>query len=168
MVEEDHLHLEEVEPLTMITDEFAARVRKEVEERDTRLVMIDGTAGYRLALREDQEQVLTRELHALVRYLKNMGVTVILTEETKHVTGDFQPTSANISYLADSILFLRYVELEGEIHKTVGVLKKRLSDFERNLRELCITGDRLQIGEPLTGLRGILTGTPEWGDGSGD
>jgi circadian clock protein KaiC len=167
MVEAGDLALEYVEPLALSSDEFAHRVRAEVEDRGARVVMIDGTAGYRLSLRGD-ESTLVSELHGLARYLRNVGVTVILIEETGSVTGEFQPTREGISYLADNILFLRYLELGGEIRRAVGVLKKRLGPFEPTLRELRIRGDGLWIGEPLDGLRGILTGTPEWVDDGSD
>jgi circadian clock protein KaiC len=67
-----------------------------------------------------------------------------------------------ISYLADNIIILRYLELNGELHKAIGVLKKRLSDFEKTLREMEITRYGLKIGKPLTGLRAILSGMPVW------
>jgi circadian clock protein KaiC len=162
MVDGGTLALEEVEPMDLSADEFAYRVRMDVEERDTEVVLLDGTAGYRLSLRD--EEGLTEHLHALCRYLRNVGVTVILLEEQSRITGEFSTTEENISYLADSLLFLRYIELDGEIRKAVGVLKKRLSGFERTLRELEIDDSGLHVGDPMTDLRGILTGTPERAD----
>jgi circadian clock protein KaiC len=100
-------------------------------------------------------------LHSLGRYLKNMGVTVLLVNETDSITGDFRATEAGVSYLCDNLIFLRYLEMGGELRKAVGVLKKRLSDFHKTLREIDITCDGVQVGEPLAGLRGVLTGTPE-------
>ncbi len=163
LVDDGSLRLEYIEPLTLSPDEFAHRVKTAVEDDGARVVMLDGTAGYRLSLR-GREDDLVAELHALVRYLRNMGVTVILAEEVRSITGQFQPTSENISYLADNIVFLRYLEVRGEIRKSIGVLKKRLGDFEPTLRELHITGDGMWIGDPLDDLRGVLTGTPEWRD----
>jgi circadian clock protein KaiC len=161
MREAGTLAVEEVEPLSISPDEFADAVRTEVEERDAKLVMIDGIAGYRISLRGD-EDALVRELHALCRYLRNMGVTVVLVEEVGTVTGEFQPTGTDVSYLADNILFLRYLELSGEVRKGVGTLKKRTGTFERTLREFRIEPEEgLVLGDPLTGLRGVLTGTPE-------
>jgi circadian clock protein KaiC len=162
-LESGHLHLEAVEPLAMSPDEFAATVREEVEERDASMVLIDGTAGYRLSLRDERDDVVA-ELHALCRYLRNVGVTVLLTEEVTDVTGPFNATEARISYLADSLVFLRYVEIRGEMHKAIGVLKKRLSDFEPTLRRLRITEDGLVVGDPMDDLHGVLTGTPEVDD----
>jgi circadian clock protein KaiC len=117
--------------------------------------------GYKLSVRGQDEQMLIRKLHSLCRYLKDMGVTVILVNEIQSITGDFQATDIGISYLADNIVFLRHLELDGEMRKAIGVLKMRTSDFERTLREFRITEDGLQVGDPLTELRGILTGAPE-------
>lgn len=162
------LEVEEIESLTQTPDEFAHRVREAVEQRDVEFVMIDGTAGYRLGLRgNDSPDGVTRELHALCRYLKRMGVTVILVEEIRNVTGEFTATEQQISYLADNVVFLQYLEVDGEIRKAIGVLKKRFGGFEQSLRELAIDEDGLHVGESLSGYRGLLTGTPEaTGDGS--
>jgi circadian clock protein KaiC len=161
-IDEGVLHVEEIESLSQSPDEFAHRVRTAVEDGGVEVVMIDGVAGYRLGLRgNDSRAELTRELHALCRYLKRMGVTVILIEEVTNITGDLTATDEQISYLADNILFLRYIEVDGEIRKTIGVLKKRFGDFERSLRELSIGSDGVRVGEKLTGLHGILTGVPE-------
>lgn len=161
LVDEGDLGLSYIEPLSLSPDEFAHRVRQEVEENGAEVVMIDGTAGYRLSLHGRDDELIA-ELHSLVRYLRNTGVTVILAEEVHSVTGEFRPTKENISYLADNIVFLRYLEVRGEIRKAVGVLKKRLGGFEPTLRELRITEEGLWIGDPLDDLRGVLTGTPEW------
>jgi circadian clock protein KaiC len=159
MLREGTLSVVEVEPMRFSPGEFALMVRREVEERGTRLVMIDGIAGYRLTLAGDD---LVMQLHSLGRYLKNMGVTVLLVNETESITGDFRATEVGVSYLCDNLVFLRYLEIGGELRKAVGVLKKRIGDFARTLREIAITCDGVQVGEPLVGLRGILTGTPEW------
>jgi circadian clock protein KaiC len=88
-----------------------------------------------------------------------MGVTVVLIEEVQYVTGEFSPTAHQISYLADNIVFLRYLETEGDLRKAIGVLKKRYGGFENALRWLSIDeGDGLSIGDPLTGYSGLLTG----------
>jgi len=147
-----------VEPLRFSPGEFALRVRREVEEKGARVVMIDGIAGYRITLAGDD---LVSHLHALGRYLKNMGVTVLLVNEMETITGDFQATGVGLSYLCDNLIFLRYLEMDGEMRKAVGVLKKRVGDFEKTLREFEITGAGIRVGEPLDGVRGVLTGIPE-------
>ena len=91
-----------------------------------------------------------------------MGVAVLLISEVESITGDFRATDAGVSYLADNIVFLRYLEFRGELRRAIGVLKKRLSNFEKTLREIEITRYGIKVGKALTGLRGILRGTPEW------
>jgi circadian clock protein KaiC len=155
------LAVEAVEPLQLTPDEFAHLVRHEVEENGTRIVMIDSTSGYQLSLRGAD---LVSHLHALGKYLQNMGVMVILISEIESITGDFRATDVGISYMADNIIFLRYLEMRGELHRAIGVLKKRLTSFERTLREIDVSRYGIKVGRPLTELRGILRGTPEWVD----
>ncbi|MDZ7747279.1 MAG: ATPase domain-containing protein [Halobacteriales archaeon] len=159
--EEGPLRLFEMESLTQSPDEFAASVREAVDD-GVELVMIDGIPGYRLGLRgDDTDQELSRELHALCRYLKRMGVTTILIDEVRGLAGSLDATDEKVSYLADNIVFLRYVEMDGEIRKVVGVLKKRFSGFEQSPRELQIDTDGVTLSETLTNRRGILSGVPE-------
>ncbi len=159
MVERGTLSLVAVEPLRFSPDEFASMVRRDVEERGTRIVMIDSVGGYRLSL---QGEDLVVALHALGKYLSSHQVSLVLINEIENVTGDFRPTDAGISYLADNILFLRFLEINGELRKAIGVLKKRLGDFEKAMRQIEISRYGLKVGPPLTGLRGLLKGTPEW------
>jgi circadian clock protein KaiC len=159
MIERGSLSVVQVEPLQWTPDEFARLVRREVEEHATRIVMLDSTSGYRLSLRSGD---LVGHLHALCKYLQNMGVAVLLVSEIEAITGEFRATEAGISYLADNIIFLRYLEVQGQLRRAIGVLKKRLTSFENTLREIEITRYGIKVGKPLTELRGILRGTPEW------
>lgn len=158
MIESKNLEIVPIEPLSYSPDEFASIVHEDVTENDTKIVIIDSVGGYNISVRE--EDALER-LHTLGVYLQNMGVTTLMINETPNVIGQFQTTGMNASYLADNIIFLRYLELNGELKKAIGVLKKRLSDFERTIREFEITSDGLKVGAKLTNLKGILTGQPE-------
>ncbi|WP_264782994.1 ATPase domain-containing protein [Haladaptatus sp. T7] len=168
MMAEGTLSVEEVEPLDHSAMEFARKVRHEVEDNDISIVMIDGLQGYKLSVQSEDNETLVRKLHTLSRYLKSMGVTVILVDEIGTVTGEFRATEAGISYLADTLVFLRHLEISGEMRKAIGVLKKRTSDFERTLREFRITEHGVEVGKPLTGLRGVLSGAPEWVESAPD
>lgn len=157
MIEKGQLEIKTIEPFSFSPDEFAIMVRSDIEENGTRSVMIDSVGGYSLTVRE--ERALER-LHALRTYLGNVGVTAIFVNETQSITGEFVTTNMNASYLADNIIYLRYLELNGELKKSIGILKKRLSNFEKSIREFNITGEGIKLGEPLKNLRGILSGTP--------
>lgn len=159
MIDAGALAVEEVEPLRYMPEEFAFRVQHEVEERGAQIVMLDSLSGYRQSVRG---QDVTPHIHALCRYLSNMGVTVLLVNEVSAIAGgEIRVSEHGISYLADAVLMLRYIELDGELRKTIGTLKKRTGDFEKTLREFDITGQGLSVGAPLKGLRGIISGVPE-------
>lgn len=158
MINQGTLAVVQVEPLHYTPSEFANLVRQEVEQKKARIVMLDSISGYRLSLKGED---LVSHIHALCKYLQNMGVAVILINEVETITGDFRITEAGISYIGDNIVFLRYMEMQGEIRRVIGVLKKRMSDFERTLREFEISRYGIKVGKPLTNLRGILRGIPE-------
>lgn len=162
VIDEGAMRIEEIEPLERSADEFGQRVRAAVEE-GVEVLVLDAVAGYRLSLRGPEGDA-NRKLHAVGRYLRNMGVTTIIIDEIREIVGGVKPTDSQLSYLADNIVFLRYIETQGELRKVVGVLKKRVSDFERTIRELKITEDGLEVGERLEGLHGVLGGIPRFMD----
>ncbi|OAN45450.1 recombinase RecA [Chloroflexus islandicus] len=155
------LRVEKIEPLQYNSDEFAQHLRYYVEQEQVKMVMIDSVTGYRLCM---QGEDLISQLHALSKYLQSKGVTVILIMDTNSIVGDFQVTDIGASYLGDNIIFLRFLEIDGELRKAIGVLKKRLGDFEKTLREFTISRYGIKVGKPLTNLRGILSGMPTWVD----
>ncbi|RME66290.1 MAG: recombinase RecA [Nitrospirae bacterium] len=159
MLEIGLLKIEDVEPLYYTPEEFTEHVVEDVEKRKVGTVLIDSINGYKLALRGRD---LTASLHALCKQLTTRGVTVFITNETETITGEFRPTEQGLSHIADNIIFLRYLEIKGHLKKAIGVLKKRLSDFEKTLREFEITERGIVVGPPLTGLRGVLRGVPEF------
>ena len=134
------------EPLRFTADEFAQTVRREVEENGATAVMIDNISAYSMCMRGED---LMSHLHRLCTYLQNMGVAVLLIQEVENITGDFRLTDIGISYMADNIIFARYFESQGAIRRAIGVLKKRLTDCDRTLRELTLSVDGPMIGQEL-------------------
>ncbi|WP_292613108.1 ATPase domain-containing protein [Methanobacterium sp. BAmetb5] len=158
MINTGMLSVVPVEPLRYSPEEFAQLVRNEVDENGSKIVMIDSTSGYNLSLRGEDP---VSHLHSLAKYMTHTGVTVILINEVENLSGDLKITEIGISYLADNMVFLRYFEQGGELRKAIGVLKKRLSDFEKNIRELQITQYGIRVGPPLD-IKGILSGDLEF------
>ena len=155
MVANKMLHVTEIEALRYAPDEFANIVRTDIEENDTKLVMIDSVSGYRLSVSGDELQA---RIHALCKYLQNVGVTVILVNELQKID-DFRISEMNISYLADNVIYLRYLasEVDGfaALTRGVGVLKKRLSDFDKRLFAFEMTEKGVVVGRPLPSLGGV-------------
>jgi circadian clock protein KaiC len=159
MLEAGTLVIEEIAPDELTIDEFTHGIRTQVESNGTEIVTIDGITGYERAFRDGDDP--THQLVKIGRYLRNMGVSGIVTNEVHQITGEFRATEQQVSHLADSIVVLRHVEYNGELRKVIGVLKMRTSDFENTLRTFRITPNGLSVGEPLSDLQGILTGTPD-------
>jgi circadian clock protein KaiC len=153
------LDLRKIEPLIYSADEFSHLVFDNASQNQVALVVIDSTMGFKLSL---NGQDIVSKMHALCKRLQNLGVTTILINEVENITGDFKITEERLSYLSDNIIFLRYLEIDGKLSKAIGVLKKRLSNFENTLREFEISSEGIIVGEPLVNLRGILLGVPEW------
>ncbi|MXR51707.1 AAA family ATPase [Halovenus sp. WSH3] len=156
------LTVDEVDPLTLSAEEFARQVQTRVRRQSPELVVIDGVSGYRTAIKGSASTVdLRRRLHALTQHLTNTDTSVIVIDQQSEVTGLPQATSTNVSYVADNIVFQNYIELDGELERVVGVLKKRVGDFETTPRQFRVTADGLEVGAPLTGMHGILDGVPD-------
>jgi len=150
------LELREINPLLLYPDEFAAWVRDAVERRNVKIVMIDSLNGYNQSMPD--EKYLGGHIHQLITYLNRMGVNTILINQVSTMIDDFAMSQFGLSYMADSVVVLRYYEYQGAIHKAVGVLKKRLSNHEKTLRSFNLTSQGLVVGNPLPNLRGILRG----------
>ncbi len=159
-LDEGLLRIQKINPLLLYPDEFASWVRVEVEERQTRLVMIDSLNGYNQSMPD--EKYLGRHMHQLIGYLNQMGVTTLLVNEVSVMTGEFAATEFGISYMADTVIVIRFYEYGGEIHKAIGTIKKRLSDHEKTLRKFSVTSAGVVVGNTLPNLRGILRGEAIW------
>lgn len=161
MIAANLLDVVKVEPLRYTADEFAYMVREEAETRESRIIMIDSLEGYHLSVPGND---VVSHVHALCKYLQNMGVTTLLINEKSRITGGFTATEAGISYLADNIIYLRYIEHETghgmEVRKAIGILKKRLSGFEPSLHEFAITPDGVRISHDPAIVDAVLSTTP--------
>jgi len=156
--ESENLTITTVNSLEYNPIEFSNLVRSDIEKKEIDIVLLDSITGYYLSFVNDYytKFELLKQLHNLSNYLTNQGITVMMTNEMENITGEFKTSDMGISYLADNIVFLRYLEMNGELNKAIGVLKKRLSNFEKTIREFEITGKGISVGQPLTNVRGIL------------
>jgi circadian clock protein KaiC len=124
-----------------------------------KVVVIDSLNGYLSAMPE--ERFLTTHLHELFAYLNQQGVVTIVVV-AQHGLLMANATELDVSYLADSVLLLRYFEVEAQIRQSIGVFKNRTGPHERSLRELVIGDAGLRVGEPLRDFRGLMTGVPQY------
>jgi circadian clock protein KaiC len=141
----------------MSPGELVDAVREEVEARGTEVIVLDSLNGYLASMPE--ERFLVVQLHELLSYLRQRGVLTILTVSQAGMVG--QMTSpVDVSYLADTVVLLRFFELRGEIRKAVSVVKRRIGRHARDIRELVMDERGVRVGERLSALQGVLSGVP--------
>ncbi len=153
------IRIQQIDPAEMSPGEFAAVVRKAVEQQSSRLVIIDSLNGYLNAM--PSEKFLILQMHELLSYLNQLGVVTIMVLAQHGLMGPMQ-TPLDISYLSDTVIMLRYFEAEGIVRRALSVVKKRSGAHEYAIREFFIAQGGLKVGPPLTQFRGILTGTPTY------
>lgn len=158
-IEKQHLSLEQIDPAELSPGEFIDRIKREVEDKHTKFVVIDSLNGLRHSMAEEGDLAL--QLHELVVFLslKNVATFIVLTQHG--ILGNVYE-DIEISYLADTVLLMRFFEADASLRRAISVLKKRSGAHELTIRELRIGPGGLQIGEPLTGFRGVLSGTPNF------
>jgi len=151
--------LNQINPAEMSPGEFTALVCRGVDERNATVVVIDSLNGYLQAM--PQERFLALEIHQLLSFLNQEGVLTILVMAQHGMVGVVE-SPIDLSYLSDAVLLLRFFEAQGKIRKAISVLKKRVGTHEDTIRELRLTSQGLQVGEPLTDFQGIMSGIPNY------
>ena len=160
LVDAGRLTVRQIDPAEVSPGEFAYTLKTSVEERGVRLVIIDSLNGYLNAMPD--ERFLMLQMHELLMYLNQQGVLTLMTL-TQHGVLSHMQSPADISYLIDSLILLRYFEMKGEIKQAISVVKNRDSRHERTIREFQITPAGIRIGEPLRDFRGVLSRVPIYG-----
>jgi circadian clock protein KaiC len=157
-VEAGHLTVQQVDPAELSPGEFAHTVSGAVERDGARLVVIDSLNGYMQAMPD--ERFLTAQMHELITYLNQQGVVTLLVMAQHGFLGSMA-SPVDVSYIADTVVLLRYFEAAGAIRRAISVVKKRTGRHEDTIREMRLSASRgVEVGEPLTGFSGVLTGVP--------
>jgi circadian clock protein KaiC len=154
------LRLQQIEPTSLSPGEFASQVVTAVEAGKISLVVIDSINGYMQSMPE--ERLLPIQVHELLSFLSNNGVTCIMTLVQHGIFGNPVDEAAEVSYLADAVILMRYFEVNGSVRQAVSVVKRRSGNHERTIRECRVGRGGLQVGEPLRNFQGVLTGVPNY------
>jgi circadian clock protein KaiC len=151
------IKLQQVDPAEISPGEFTDRIQKSVAG-GCRLVVIDSLNGYLNAM--PGERYLSNQLHELSTFLNQNGVlTLFILAQHGLILSAEAPV--DVSYLADTVVSLRFFEAAGSIRTALSILKKRSGPHERSIREFMLEGGRgIRIGKPLAEFQGVLTGTP--------
>ena len=158
MVDSGKLTIEQIDAAELTPGEFSERVRHCVEEQQAQTVVIDSLNGYQAAMPEEQALIL--HMHELLQYLNRQGASTFLTVAQHGLVGDMK-APVDVTYLADTVILLRYFEALGRVRRAISVIKKRTGAHEDTIREYRIDGRGITLGEPLMGFQGVLRGVPE-------
>lgn len=154
----DGLTVQQIDPAELTPGEFANVVREYVEHEDASMVVIDSLNGYLNSMPE--QNYLSLHLHELLTFLSERGVVTILVLAQHGLIGAGMSSAVDVSYLADSVILLKYFESDGEIQKAISVLKKRSGQHDKAIRRFDLSTEGVHVGEALKSLRGILSGIP--------
>jgi circadian clock protein KaiC len=149
--------IEQVDPAEISPGELAHRIRHAVAQDAARMIIIDSINGYLNAM--PAEGYLTLQLHELLAYLNQQGVITIMILAQQGLVGLMQ-SAIDLTYLADTVVLLRFYEARGEVKQALSVIKKRSGNHERTIREMRVGRNGISVGEPLRDLQGVLTGVP--------
>jgi circadian clock protein KaiC len=154
------LHLIQVDPAELAPGEFAHRIRNMVESGKARFVVIDSLNGYMNAM--PNERFLLIHMHELLAFLGQQGVVTLLAMAQHGMLGSGVHTPVDVSFLADTVILLRFFEAMGEVRQAISVVKKRRSSHERTIREMQFGSHGVNVGEALRDFEGVLTGVPRF------
>lgn len=159
-IESGQLWLKQSDPAELGPGEFSHDVRRAVERQNARVIVIDSINGYLNAM--PSENFLLIHLRELLTYLGQQGVLTLLVLSQHGMVSREPFGPIDVSFLADTVILLRFFEAFGEVRMAISVLKKRLGAHEHTLRELRLGSQGIQIGGPLQQFEGVLTGVPRY------
>ena len=159
-IDSGKFELTKVDIADLSPGEFASQVRRAVEQQGASLVVIDSLNGYLNGM--PSERFLMIHMHELLSYLGHKGVVTLLTVSQHGMMGASMSSPIDVSFLADSVILLRFFEASGRVRQAISVVKKRRGAHERTLREMRIGASGMQIGEVLEEFQGVLTGVPRY------
>jgi circadian clock protein KaiC len=154
----------QVDPAELTPGELAGQIHGDVEG-GARLLVIDSLNGYLNAMPEERHLIL--HLHELLSYLSQQGVLTLLVMAQYGLLGQDVATPVDLSYLADTVVLLRYFEAFGQVRQAISTVKRRAGGHERSIRELRIGPGGVQVGRELREFHGVLSGRLEYTGGAG-
>jgi circadian clock protein KaiC len=157
IVDAGKLQIEQVDAAELTPGEFSERVRHCVQVHGAKTIVIDSINGYQAAM--PGEQALILHMHELLQFLNRQGATTFLTVAQHGLVGDMK-APVDVTYLADTVVLLRFFEALGRVRRAISVIKKRTGAHEDTIREYRIGRRGITLGEPLIGFQGVLRGVP--------
>ncbi|MEW6609103.1 MAG: ATPase domain-containing protein [bacterium] len=145
-------------PVELSVDEHTAHIKDVVAQIQAKRVVIDSLMDLEIAT---PNKVRYKDyVYSVVNFFKSNGITSLLTNEITELFDPLKITEYGISFIADNVVLLRYVELESHVSRALAILKARGIEHDKYIREFKITSKGLEILSPFTEYGGILSGMP--------
>ncbi len=151
----DDVNLRQISP-----GEFVSRVIRDVEERGARVVVIDSINGYVHGLAPEGSVIV--QLHEMLAHLGRRNVLTLMIVAQHGIVGGAMHAPIDVSYLADSVIMLRFFEAAGAVRRAISVVKKRTGKHEPTIREMSVDATGMHVGPALRDFQGVLTGVPSF------
>jgi len=151
------IKIQQVDPAEISPGEIAHRIRRAVLEDGTRMIVIDSLNGYLTSM--PAAGVLNLQLHEVIAFLNQQGVITIMVLAQQGLVGTMH-SKVDLTYLADTVVMLRYFEDHGAVKQALSIIKKRSGNHERSIREIKVGRGGIEVGPPLTHMQGVLGGVP--------
>jgi circadian clock protein KaiC len=158
-VESGLLELTQINPAQIAPGELASRIVHAVTNHGARMVVLDSLNGYVNSM--PQDDFLHLHLHELLSFLNQHGVVTIMILAQHGLIGPMG-APVDVSYLADTVVLMRFFEARGAVKKAISIIKKRSGPHEQAIREMRMTPGGVIVGEPLDNFEGVLTGVPRF------
>jgi circadian clock protein KaiC len=149
-------------PLDLSVDETMQEILDAIERVGAKRVVIDSLAGFEMALAPGFRTDFRESLYRMIAALTGAGITILSTVEVEDNFTSLQFSHYAISFLTDDIIRLRYVEIDGQLRKTIVVVKMRGGNHSKDIREYVISDTGVDIILPRrTNYAQLSTGIPE-------
>jgi len=148
-----------VSPVEMSTDRFLAEARADVARLGARRAVLDSLTSMALGVPSDRR--FKELVYAMTKHFRAAGVTVNMNMEISDLLGAAQLSGHGVSFAADNVIQLKYVEVDGHLDRGISVLKARGIRHATDVRRLDLGAGRIEVTSAFAGLRGVLTGLPE-------
>lgn len=158
-IDDEQFLLNALDPAEVTAGEFAARVRRSVEQDGVRTVVIDSLNAYLQAM--PGGKFLMLQMHELLTYLNQRGVMTILVLGQHGILGQGR-IDIDLSYLSDAVVLFRYFEARGNLLKAVSVAKSRTSKHASTIHEFRLGEQGVEIGVALTDFEGVVSGVSRY------
>ncbi|MGD8623267.1 MAG: ATPase domain-containing protein [Anaerolineae bacterium] len=132
-------------------------INSAIRDMGVKRAVIDSVTQFQTLTREPVE--LRAYYNHLINGLRREGITSLLLSEDSGP--DFvRSDRGRLAFVVDSVVLLRYVEIDSVMQRAVAVLKTRGSDHDKSIRRFEIKRGGVVVQEPFTNREGLLSGTP--------